>query len=588
MENKLTYDWNLDDIYESEAALLKDFEKIKKLNEQYLSLKGKLTTREGLLEYFKHTCILDELESKFFSYLSLKISLDGKDERAKEIQQMAEYFYQEISPKLAFLGPEKCRNSINDLRKWKSEKAFKDYDRLIEEIIRTKKHVLDEKTNKVLSSFHSFSTSEEAFDEFDNIDIKFGKIKTEEGTKELTSALYGRLVTSRDQKIRMKAYNQLHEAYKNFNYTLSSLYISQTKINDAFVKLKRYNSELEASLSSICVSPKILDSLFEVVHKNLDLFYDFEEAKKQLLGLKNYYYFDNYATIGKLNKKYSYSEAVSLMERALEVFGEEYLETVKRATRENWIDVYEKSAKTKGGFSLGVYGFHPYILLNFEGTFSDVSTLCHEMGHTMHSYLSNKNQPYAKSNYSIFVAEVASTVNENLLNLYMLKNAKTKEEKLYFIHNFLFEFYTTVYRQTMFSEFEDFVIKSVERKEPLSAEKLNEKYAALQSLYFGKGAKASPFSKYEWSRIPHFYRPYYVFKYATGFISATIIAKNIFENKPGYLEKYLKFLSAGSSEYPLELLKSVDVDLLDPKTLQGAFEKYREYLEEFKIIAKEK
>ena len=451
-----------------------------------------------------------------------------------------------------------------------------------------KKHALDEKTNRILSMIPSFNSNEEAYDKFESVDVKFGEVEVEGKKVVLTPALYGTLVQNENQNVRKEAYNTILKSFADMNYTLASLYISQTKENDFFVKIGKYKSKLDASCESIKVNPKIVETLIKTVHDNLNLFYEFEDKKKKALKLDEYFYFDNYANMGKASDKYSYEKGVSLMFEALEKYGEEYIDTVKKAVSENWIDVYEKPAKTTGGFSLGVFGLHPYILLNWGESYRDVSTLCHEMGHTMHSYFSNKNQPISKSNYSIFVAEVASTVNENLLNMYMLDHAKTKQEKLFYVHSFLSDFYATVYRQTMFTEFEHFVISSVENKIPLSAETLNEKYAELQNLYFGENAKPTEFSKFEWSRIPHFYSPYYVYKYATGFISASIIAKNIYDQKPGYLEKYLKFLSSGSSIYPIDLLKTVDVDLEKQETLSSAFETYKKYIEEFSELTKEK
>ncbi len=587
MEN-LTYDWNLTDIYESEDQAKADWEILKKQYSSFSRFKGKLTTKEGLLEYFKQSDEYSLGSNKLMAYLQLRLALCGKDKDAQEFEEKMQYFFNEEEPKLAFIEPELCKNKTSDLKSWKQMPEFQNWTLEIDSILMNKKHSLDEKTNRILSMIPSFGACDEAYDKFESVDVKFGKINVDGKEIVLTPALYGLLVQHQDQKVRNDAYNTILKAFADMNYTLSSLYISQTKENDFFVKIGKYKSKLDASCESIKVSPTIIPALVKTVHDNLDLFYRFEEIKNNALKLDEYYYFDNYVPMGSSEKKYSFEEAVDIMNKVLEKLGKDYVSVVKKAVTENWIDVYEKQAKTTGGFSLGVFGLHPYILLNFAGTYRDVSTLCHEMGHTMHSYLSNKNQPIAKSNYSIFVAEVASTVNENLLNMFMLDNAKDKNERLFFVHNYLSDFYATVYRQTMFTEFEHFAITSVENKVPLSADVLNEKYQSLQKLYFGEQAKPTEFSKFEWSRIPHFYSPYYVYKYATGFISASIIAKNIYEQKPGYLEKYLKFLSAGASEYPIDLLKSVEVDLTKPETLSSAFEVYKKYLEEFENLTKEK
>lgn len=585
---KLTFDWNLKDIYENEDSARADFEKLKKQYSAFVNFRGKLKTKEGVLEYLKASDKFELLSNRLGAYLHLRLALCGKDKFAHDMQEEMSYFMQENEPLLAFIEPELCKNKTTDLKNWKKLEEFKDYDNELESILTNKKHALDEKTNRILSMIPSFHACDEAYDKFESVDVKFGNVCVDGKEITLTPALYGALVQHPDQNVRKDAYNTILKSFADMNYTLASLYISQTKENDFFVKIGKYKSKLDASCESIKVNPKIVSTLIETVHSNLGLFYDFEKIKKKALGLKEYFYFDNYATMGSSKAKYSYENGVSLMFKALEKYGEEYLSVVKKAVCENWIDVFEKPAKTTGGFSLGVHGLHPYILLNWGESYRDVSTLCHEMGHTMHSYLSNKNQPISKSDYSIFVAEVASTVNENLLNMYMLDHAKNKEERLFFVHSYLSDFYATVYRQTMFTEFEHFAISSVENKIPLSADVLNEKYKDLQEQYFGKEAKATEFSKFEWSRIPHFYSPYYVYKYATGFISASIIAKNIYEGKKGYLEKYLKFLSSGSSIYPIDLLKTVDVDLEKQETLSSAFDVYKKYIAEFEELTKEK
>lgn len=584
----LTTDWNLTDIYQTEEEASADFEKLKKEMQKYLSFKGKLSTKDGLLKYFKFNDQVDALQTRLGAYLMLRLSLDGKDKFATKIQGEYDFFSNEFMPKLAFIETEQSKIKASDLLAWKKLKSFENYQMYLDSILRSKRHSLSTTANKILSALPNVGATEEAFDKFDSVDVKFGTINTPDGKVALTPALYSKYVEHNSQKVRKDAYNTFNRAYHDHNYLLTSLYLSSTKEDNFFVKMRKYKSKLAASCEGIQVNPKIIPTLFSVVRKNLPLFYRFERIKKEALGLKKYYYFDNYAPVADNLNSYSYEEATNIMLNVLDVYGEEYTSVVKRALTENWIDVYEKPAKTKGGFSLGVYGYHPYILLNYGGTFGDVSTLCHEMGHTMHSFLSDKSQPISKAGYSIFVAEVASTVNENLLCLYMLENAKTKQEKLYYIHHFLFQFYATVFRQTMFEEFEHFVITSTENKVPLTAEDLNEKYAELQNLYFGKGALKTEESKYEWSRISHFYRPYYVYKYATGFIAAIIISKNLHDKKPGYLEKYLKFLSSGGSEYPLDLLKAVEVDFTNEKTLDVGFKVYEEYLNTFEEIVKEK
>lgn len=584
---ELTLDWNFDELYKNEEEVVNDFNKIKELQTGFLKFKGRLKTREGLLNYLKEAEALEKLETKFGCYLFLRKSLNGKDVFSRKIEGEYQIFAQDIAPKLSFITPEISANKKEDLLKWSKEADFLDYNIMLEDVIKDKKHILSEKISAVLNKNSSFGGFSDVFDNFNDVDLKFGKIKTSKGVVKLTHANYSVLIRDEDPKVRKQAYNMMHKAFADFNYTLGNIYLNDVNETMFFTKIKKYKTVLERCCKGDKTSPKVLTTLIETVRENVPLFYRFEEIKKKALGLKKYYYYDNYLELGKVDKKYTYSEAAEIVLDALKVMGEDYTSVIREALTSGWIDVYEKPAKTSGGFCLGVYGEHPYVLLNHTDEYSSVSTLAHELGHAMHSYYTDKTQPITKSDSSIFACEVASIVNEILLVKHMLKNAENKEEKLYFIHQLLSNFYSTVFRQTMFSEFEYYVYSSVENKKPILVEDLNEKYKQLQNYYFGKNAQATEYSCYEWSRIPHFYRPYYVYKYATGFISACTIAQNILSGDKEYLEKYKNFLSAGSSVPPIELLKTVKVDLTKKQTLMGAFEFYKSLLDEFKELTKE-
>ncbi len=585
---KFTTDWDLTDIYVTQEEALLDFEKIKSLAQEEVKFKGKLNNKKSILEYFKISEELSKIETKFYCYLSLRKSLDGKDAFARELEVKSEYFWLEMGPKLSFVEPELMKNKSSDLLKYSTEKEFKNYDLDIVDLVEQKKHILGERISSVLSQNAAFGSNEQVFDSFNDIDLKFGTVKTDKGNEVLTHASYGTLVKNKNPKVRKEAYNKMHKAFGNFNYTLGELYLSDVKENCFFNKIHKYKNMLDSCCSEDKTSPKVLFTLIDCVRENLKSFYRFQDLKKKSLKLKEYYCYDNYLDVGLNNRKFSYDEATNIVLDALKVLGEDYISVLKKAFNNSWLDVYEKQAKTSGGFCLTVYGGHPYVLLNHNDTYSAVSTIAHEMGHAMHGYYSINNQPISKSGASIFICEVASIVNEILLNRYMINNSKTREEKLYYVHQLLLNFYTTIFRQTMFSEFEHFVYNSIENKVPIMIEDLNKKYDELQKTYFGKGAKLTEYSKYEWSRIPHFYRPYYVYKYATGFISACAIASKILSKEEGYLEKYIKFLSAGSSIKPIELLKEVSVDITKKATLNEAFKFYEELLDEFEELTKEK
>ncbi len=581
---ELTYDWNLKDLYKTEEEALKAFEIYKAKEREFLSFRGKLNNKEDILRYYTASTEVDKLGERLSSYAYLRKNLNGKDAFASKMLGDMENFSTEIGPKLAFIGPELVQNDDQFLLSLAKMPEFKDYDRSIEKLVENKKHILEEKVQAALNMNPSFGMASNVFDSFDDIDLKFEPVMVKGKAKKLTHATYSAMIENSDQGVRKQAYDNTHEAYKNFNYTLADLYLADVKETIFFARLKNYNSVFEMRSTGDKSTLQVLGSLFDVVHKNLPLFYKFEKLSKKALGLKDYYYFDNYVKIGHSSQKFDYERSAETIQKALCVMGEDYLKNIKTALSSGWIDVYEKPAKRSGGFNLGVYGVHPYILLNHADNYNAMSTLIHELGHAMHSVYSDKNQPMSKADPSIMVAEVASTVNEVLLALYMTENAKNKQEKLYYLNSLLRSFYTTIYRQTMFAEFEHYVYTSNEAGKTLVADDLNKKYEELQALYFGSVAKKTPFSKYEWSRIPHFYSPYYVYKYATGFISACAIAQRLVSGDKEYVKKYIGFLSAGSSVDPLDLLRGLDVDLEDPSTLQGAFELYGQLLKQYEKL----
>ncbi len=581
---KIKTDWNLCEIYENEEETIKDYEKYKSLCESLTTFKGKLNTPENILKYYKIDEEASKLSTTFFCYLYLRKSLNGKDEFSRKLLGEYEIFATNLAPKLAFVLVEMSKNSEEFLLDLAKRKEFSHYDQMLKDIARGKKHILPEKVQAALDMNPSLGNFDEVFDNFNDVDLKFGKIKVDGKSVELTHAKYASILQNSDQNTRKRAYNMMHKAFADFNYTLGSLYLLDAKESLYLSKLHKFKTLLEASCDGDKTDPKVLSTLIDVVSSNLDLFYRFERLNKKAHGIKDYYYFDNYLPIGSISEKFDFEKSCKIVLDALNVMGEEYVGVLKTAMESGWIDAFEKPSKTSGGFCLDIYGCHPYVLLNHENVYSGMSTIAHELGHAMHGYYTSKTQPITKADPSIFACEVASIVNEIILNKYMIAKTKSKEEKLYYVHNLLHHFYTTLYRQTMFSEFEYFVYSSLEKGKPLIVEDLNKEYERLQKKYFGDEAKKTKYSKYEWSRIPHFYRPYYVYKYSTGFISACTIAEKIMSGDKKYLEKYKNFLKAGSSVDPIELLKSVDVDLTSKSTFEGAFTLYKSLLDEFEEL----
>ena len=374
----------------------------------------------------------------------------------------------------------------------------------------------------------------------------------------------------------------LHDKYKKYIRTIATIYKSEVETNVVTAKIKNYDSAISASLYSDNVPVKIYDNLIKVVNDNLNVLYNYYDLKKKILSLDEFHMYDTYVEIiNKVDKKYTFDEAKEMVISALSVLGDEYISNLKKAFDEKWIDIYHNKGKRSGAYSSGNYDINPYVLLNYEGTLDDVSTLAHELGHSMHTYLSCHNNPYQYSSYEIFVAEVASTVNELLLANYMLKNSKDKNEKLAIINHILDLYKATLFRQTMFAEFEQKTHSLREQGEVLTSDLLSNIYYDLIKKYFGKNVVCDDLIKYEWARIPHFYYGFYVYKYATGISAASYIVDGILNNKEGQLESYINFLKTGGSMYPLDELKVANIDLTNEEVIQSAIKTFEKYIKEF-------
>lgn len=389
---------------------------------------------------------------------------------------------------------------------------------------------------------------------------------------------------SENREVRKSAFEAFHNTYKGMINTLSATTAANVKTNIFVKNQRKFGSSLEASLFSDNVSTEVYDNLINTVHQRLDLMHRYVRLRKKALGLDEMHMYDLYVPLVKgYDKNIDYEEAKQMVIEGLAPMGDEYIGILKDGFNSSWIDVYENRGKTGGAYSWGTYGTHPYVLLNFQGKLNDVFTIAHEMGHAIHTHYSFKNQPYVYAQYTIFVAEVASTCNEAILINYLLEKARTKEEKMFLLNYFMEQFKGTVYRQTMFAEFEKIIHEKAEAGEPLNAEVLQEIYHKLNEMYFGPDIHIDPLIDYEWARIPHFYSSFYVYKYATGFSAAIAISKNILEKGMPAVDAYKEFLSSGSSDYSLELLKKVGVDLTNPKPIQEALDVFEKLLNEFDI-----
>jgi oligoendopeptidase F len=486
-----------------------------------------------------------------------------------------------IVPEIISIPEETLYGYIN------SNNELKVYKQFIDETLRQKKHILSDKEEQLLAMSADIShAAADIFGMFNNADIKFPFIKDEDGEEvEVTKGRYVKFLESKDRKVREDAFHAVYNTYGKMKNTLATSYSSNVKKNKFYATVRKYNSALESSLDSDNITTDVYDSLIATVDKNLHLLQRYLKLRKKALKLDELHMYDLYLPIVEESKKnISYEEALKLVEAGLHPLGEEYLSYLRRGFTSSWIDVYENEGKTSGAYSWGAYKTHPYVLLNYQGTTNDVFTLAHEMGHALHSFYTNKTQPYIYSEYKIFVAEVASTLNESLLMHHLLKTTENKAEKAYLLNHYLEEFRGTLFRQVMFAEFEKITHAKVEQGEALTVQELSSIYKGLNDKYFGSEVNIDKDIEMEWARIPHFYRSFYVYKYATGFSAAISLSKQILTEGQPAVDRYLRFLSSGGSDYPLELLKKAGVDLSTPQPVQDALNEFEEVLSELEQL----
>ena len=462
---------------------------------------------------------------------------------------------------------------------------MKEYKRSLERIIKDKEHVLSKESEELLASYSEvFGAVENAYDVFTTADFVFSDVEDKDGkTLKMSHGLYSKYLAGKDRILRKNAFESMYKPYKQNINTITELYLARVKDVVTTARIRKYKNAIDMASQNDDSKEEVYHTLVEAVNENLNLNHEYLELKKKLLKDElddnEMHLYDVYRNSFEEKEEHiDYEDAKKTVLDALSIMGDNYVSKLKEAMDNRWIDVYEKENKHTGAYSMGVYGVHPFVLLNFVNSSRDVSTIAHELGHAMHSYFADNSQNILNSDYTIMVAEVASTVNEILLANYQIKNTENKAKKAFLINEQLDMIRATLYRQTMFAEFEQVVHEKIENHENLSSDDLNEIYYDLVKKYFGKSTVCDDYIKYEWARIPHFYSNFYVYKYATGITSAIVIAQNIMSKKPGYVEKYLEMLSKGGSEDSIDLLKSVGVDLTKKETYDVAFEYFKENL----------
>lgn len=577
------YKWDLTSLFESDEKWEEKLASLKGQQQVALSYQGKLDNAQTIYQYLKWDYSITSDLSDLFCYASLRHSEDTRDSSATSMYSRIYSLYVEISSASAFARPEILSLDDDKLKAIIEDDQLKDYRFMLEDLYREKKHTLSAKEEIVISSFgESFAAASEISESLRDSDLTFDDIVDGEGKKyPLSESSYIHYQMSDDRTLRKSAFESYYKTYKQHIHTFASAYRAQVKTAVTEARLRGYGSSREMSLSKNNIPLSVYDNLIESVHRHLNLMYRYLAIRKKLLSVDELHYYDVYAPLSKgSNKQYTYKQAQQMVLEAVSPLGKEYQKKVQQAFDEKWVDVYPNVGKSNGAYSSGTYHSNPYIMMNFNGSLDSVSTLAHEMGHSLHTYLTNSHQPVQYSDYSLFVAEVASTVNENLLIDQLLQNCNDPRERLALLNEYLEGFKGTVYRQTMFAEFEMKAHQMAQQGQSLDCDSLSEVYENLIKLYFGDELVIDPEVKYEWARIPHFFNPFYVYVYATGYTSAVAIKEGILKQGQSAVDRYLEFLSMGSSDYPLNELKHAGVDLTSSESIDRAFEKLEEILDD--------
>lgn len=576
------YKWRLEDIVKDNQAWEELFFKVDERIGHFSKYADKLADEDMLFDCLELETRLTHDITCLYQYAKMRLDQDTRDNTYQGMTNRVEMLIVKFSSATSFMTPEISEFSKARLEELKASKRFKNYDVMFGEIIRNKDIILSKKEEKILGEVGIFAdTNHEVFSMFDNADVKFKKVDDGKGNLvEMSHGVYGLMLQNPDQNVRKAAFESMFNAYKDYINTIAANYAGNVKKDWFFAKVRGFKSALDYSMYCENVPPTCYKKLLEAVGEGTPNLHRYMALRKRVLGLDKLNSYDMHISIVKDQElALEYEQAVDLVKEALKVMGKEYSNILATSFTDGWIDAFENKGKRSGAYSWGVYGVHPFVLLNYQKTVHDVFTIAHELGHAMHSYFSNSTQSQQKAGYEIFVAEIASTVNEVLLLKHLLKTA-TGEFRKYLLSYYLDMFRTTLFRQTMFSEFEVIAHTMVENGEPITADSLSNAYYELDKKYYGDAVEHSDLIRYEWARIPHFYTSYYVYKYATGITTAVSIANNILSQGEKYFEKYKKFLSAGGSLPPLDIIRLADVDLETDAPYKTAMKEFADTLDE--------
>ncbi|MCQ2215642.1 MAG: oligoendopeptidase F [Bacteroidales bacterium] len=589
------YIWNIEDLFATPADWDKGLEELKELSKSVVAFKGKIKTGDPdvMKEYFAFNDKLGLLAAKLGTYAHMVVDQDLRVAENNERQQRLQLFFVEYSQISAFETPEMGQISDEQLDILSKDPRTADHWMSFDQLKREKKHILSDVEEELMAKTSILGdVPDGAYSILTDAEMPWPQMKLESGEEiKLDHAEYMNQRVSKNRTDRDNAFHAFWKTYKQFEGTFGELMAGNIRQSVFNITVRKYASVLESCLENKNIPVSVYDSLVENVNKALPTFHRYLNLRKRMLGVDQLEYWDVYApVVSDIDLKYTYEEAQQLVLEAIKPLGEEYAKVVKRAFDERWIDVYPNEGKASGAYSTGAaYDVHPYILTNFNGTLDSVSTLIHELGHTMHSYLSNTNQPYHKSHYAIFVAEVASTFNECLLDELMLKKLQKKEEKISLLMNILDGFKGTLFRQTQFAEFEREMYKLGESNQPITGKKLTQLYLDILKKYYGHDKGVCHIDELvgiEWAFIPHFYRAYYVYQYSTSFIASNALVEAVLKGGAEDQKRYLKFLSSGCAEYPIDLLRNAGIDMMEAKPFEYVMEKMNRIMDEIeKLLA---
>ena len=580
------FQWDLTSMFESDAAWETALENLDAEIDSVAAFAGKLSDAITIGAYLDATTELNRKVEQLYCYASMHHDEDTRGEAAQSMYARINSKYVKLITALSFAQPEILALPEETLTAIVNDPAVADYKFNLEDLLRSKPHTLSKAEEKLLASFGEvMQAPSEAYHNLEDADLVFDPAKNAEGEEvEVTGSNFVPIEMGTDRVLRENAFRSFYKGYRQHINTMAATYAGAVKAATAEARARHYESSRAMSMAGENVPVEVYDNLVATVRKHMPAMHRYVRLRKKMLGVDELHFYDVYAPlVGDLKKSYTYETAQQMVLKAVAPLGEDYQKDVQKAYNEGWIDVYPNRGKRGGAYSGGCYDSNPYILLNFSGTLDSVSTLAHEMGHTMHSWRSRKHQPPQYADYTLFVAEVASTVNENLLIEQLLANENDPQTRLYLLNQYLENFKGTVYRQTMFAEFEREAHAMVERGEALNASALNALYKRLVIDYFGDDMVIDDEIQYEWARIPHFYRPFYVYKYATGYSTAVALSEGILEEGEPAVKRYKEFLSMGGSAYPLDELRHAGVDLATPAPVDAALEKFERILDDAEV-----